>query len=112
LQTSIGILQDLQRKVYNRVDYGSVNRGCDMISYIYMRSKADISHLNLLHGTEDKNTEKLQCGPMPNVMAALLNISGALCSAPQSLLTPTTRVPCSNPAKARNPLKLAGVPQN
>jgi len=26
-------------------------------------------------------------------------------------LTPTTRVPCSNTAKTRNPLKLAGVPQ-
>ena len=26
-------------------------------------------------------------------------------------LTPTTRVPCSNPAKSRNLLKLAGVPQ-
>jgi len=26
-------------------------------------------------------------------------------------LTPTTRVPCSNAAKARNPLKLPGVPQ-
>jgi len=28
---------------------------------------------------------KLQCGPMPNVMAALPNIGGALCSMPQSL---------------------------
>jgi len=28
---------------------------------------------------------KLECGPMPNVMAALSNIGGALCSAPQSL---------------------------
>jgi len=27
------------------------------------------------------------------------------------LLTPTTRVPCSNDAKMRNPLKLPGVPQ-
>jgi len=27
-------------------------------------------------------------------------------------LTPTTRVPCSNAAKTRNPLKLAGVPQH
>jgi len=27
-------------------------------------------------------------------------------------LTPSTRVPCSNAAKTRNPLKLAGVPQN
>jgi len=26
-------------------------------------------------------------------------------------LTPTTRVPCSNAAKTRNPLKLGGVPQ-
>jgi len=26
-------------------------------------------------------------------------------------LTPTTRVPCSNAAKTRNPLKLTGVPQ-
>jgi len=28
---------------------------------------------------------KLECGPMPNVMAAQPNISGALCSTPQSL---------------------------
>ena len=27
------------------------------------------------------------------------------------LLTPTTRAPCSNAAKMRNPLKFAGVPQ-
>jgi len=26
-----------------------------------------------------------KCGPMPNVMAALSNIGGALCSTPQSL---------------------------
>ena len=54
---------------------------------------------------------KLECGPMPNVMAALPNIGGALCSTPQIWLTPTTRVPCSNAAKTRNPLKFAGVPQ-
>ena len=47
---------------------------------------------------------------MPNVMAALQNIGGAHCSMPQTL-TPTTRVPCSNAAKTRNPLKFAGVPQ-
>jgi len=28
---------------------------------------------------------KLECGPMPNVMVALPNIDGALCSTPQSL---------------------------
>ena len=32
-----------------------------------------------------KNINELECGPMPNVMAALPNIGGALCSTPQSL---------------------------
>jgi len=32
-----------------------------------------------------KKEEELECGPMPNVMAALPNIGGALCSTPQSL---------------------------
>jgi len=30
-------------------------------------------------------TGELECGPMPNVMANLPNIGGALCSTPQSL---------------------------
>jgi len=48
---------------------------------------------------------------MPNVMAALPNIGGALCSTPQSLADAHTRVPCRNAAKTRNPLKVAGVAQ-
>ena len=48
---------------------------------------------------------------MPNVMAALPNIGGALCSSRNVWLMPTTRVPCSNAAKTRNQLKFAGVPQ-
>jgi len=35
--------------------------------------------------TVDKNRVILECGPMPNVMVALPNIGGALCSKPQSL---------------------------
>jgi len=35
-------------------------------------------------GSSEKNC-KLECGPVPNVMVALLNIGGALCSTPQSL---------------------------
>ena len=46
---------------------------------------------------------------MPNVMAALPNTGGALCSTPQ-ILADAHCVPCSNAAKTRNPLKLAGVP--
>jgi len=49
---------------------------------------------------------------MPHVMAALPNTGGALCSTPQSLADAHYyRVPCSNAAKTRNPLKFAGVPQ-
>ena len=35
--------------------------------------------------SRNSNKCKLECGPMPNVMAALPNIGGALCSTPQSL---------------------------
>jgi len=48
---------------------------------------------------------------MPNVMVALPNIGGALCSTPQSLANAHYQMPCSNAAEARNPLKFAGVPQ-
>jgi len=34
---------------------------------------------------EIRNRMKLECGPMPNLMVALPNIGGALCSTPQSL---------------------------
>ena len=49
---------------------------------------------------------------MPNVMVALLNIGGALCSTPQSLPDVHYYMPSSNAAKTRKPLKLAGVPQS
>ena len=53
----------------------------------------------------------IECGPMPNVMAALPNIGGALCSTPQSLADAHGWSTCSNAAKARNPFKLVGVLQ-
>jgi len=49
---------------------------------------------------------------MPNLMVGLPNIGGALCSTPQSLADAHTWLPCSNAAKTRMPLKLAGVPQS
>ena len=48
---------------------------------------------------------------MPNVMAALPNTGGAFCSTPQSLADAHYYMPCSNAAKMRKPLKVAGVPQ-
>jgi len=40
-------------------------------------------HIQLQPDLQYKSNYK--CGPMPNVMAALSNIGGALCSMPQSL---------------------------
>jgi len=34
-------------------------------------------------GIDPHSGFKLECGPMPNVMVALPNIGGALCSTPQ-----------------------------
>ena len=34
---------------------------------------------------KDSKKTELECGPMPNVMVALPNIGGALCSTSQSL---------------------------
>jgi len=48
---------------------------------------------------------------MPNVMAALPNISGFLCSTPQSLADAHYTVLCSNAPKTWNQFKFAGVPQ-
>jgi len=48
---------------------------------------------------------------MPNVMAALPNIGGALCSTPQSLADVHYLTAVQNAAETRNPLKFAGVPQ-
>ena len=48
---------------------------------------------------------------MPNLMVALPNVAGALCSTPQSLADAHYLMPCSNAAKTQNPLKFVGVPQ-
>jgi len=53
----------------------------------------------------------LECGPMPNLMVALPNIGGTLCSTPQSLADAHYYMPCSNAATTRKPLKVAVVPQ-
>jgi len=51
-----------------------------------MLQRQKIKEHNCYHKRYVKNV-KLECGPMPNVMAALSNrpIGGALCSTPQRL---------------------------
>jgi len=48
--------------------------------------------------TQPVNITQLECGPMPNVMAALPNIGDASAQRCKVCLTPTRRVPCSNGA--------------
>jgi len=48
---------------------------------------------------------------MPNVMAALPNVGGAVCSRWQTLAGAHYSSKCSNAAKTRNPLKFAGYPK-
>ena len=54
---------------------------------------------------------QLEYGPMPNLMVALPNIGGALCSTPQSLDDAHYLTAVQYAAKTRKPLKLAGVSQ-
>ena len=58
---------------------------------------------------------KLECGPMPNVMAAQPNIGGALCeSSVMPFLLPRRKVsltPSTIQCRAVTKLKLAGVPK-
>jgi len=49
---------------------------------------------------------------MPNVMAAMPNVGGALCTTPQSLVDAHYYMACSKAAKTRYQFKFAGVPQN
>jgi len=46
--------------------------------------KARHANYDFLCCPEVLKYEKLECGPMPNVIVALPNIGGALCSTPQN----------------------------
>ena len=58
---------------------------CRTLRRVIRGENTEITHTKKQTVTDSKNIEKLQCGPMPNVMVALPNIGGALCSTPQSL---------------------------
>jgi len=81
--------------------------------YAFCHPTNSVKALTGLQSTDSnqKKSPKLECGPMPNVMVALPNIGGVLCSTPQSLADAHYYMPCSNAAKMWKPLKVAGVPQ-
>jgi len=59
---------------------------CPYTSYCHSSISSSITTINSLNYTNlTERIAQLECGPMPNVMVALPNIGGALCSTPQSL---------------------------
>ena len=51
----------------------------------YGKTKPNTTKAHIHQSKEMHYNTKLECGPMPNLMAALPNIGGALCSTPKSL---------------------------
>jgi len=58
-----------------------------------------------------RHKRKLECGPMPNVMVALPNIGGALCSTPQSLADAHTRCRAVTLPRRESRWNLQGCPK-
>jgi len=60
---------------------------CNIVSKGRIKATGHCRLVQLDHRStlDCKRNVKLERGPMPNVMAALSNIGGALCSMPQSL---------------------------
>jgi len=58
--------------------------GEDLSRYSYKIESLGLRNVRIIAITKQVMSE-LECGPIPNVMAAQPNIGGALCSTPQSL---------------------------
>jgi len=56
-----------------------------VIVQAFVRQQSQLSSRCFNSSGRGKAHDKLECGPMHNVMAALPNTGGALCSTPQSL---------------------------
>ena len=101
--------------VSHRLHYFASKSSCDMTgpaivtcfkphTYWNYPNKRLGCHRGTSHQKRRKEME-LECGPMPNVMTALLNIGGALCESSvipflvlrrKVWLTPNGEMPCSN----------------
>jgi len=52
---------------------------------IYRRTRQTAVKTVSAKTSDRSNNNNIECGPIPNVMAVLPNIGGALCSTPQNL---------------------------
>jgi len=66
-----------------------INLAADILiipsSSIYFVNPVDSAKTVTKYTRTDIKIKRLECGAMPNVMAALPNIDGGVCSTPQSL---------------------------
>jgi len=78
-----------------------------MLKVTYREESVDYDRLEIAHACTQQNKIQLECGPMPNVVAAQPNIGGALCESSvipflvprrKVWLTSAAGVPCSNDA--------------
>ena len=60
--------------------YVDLNLACEKLGNEFQHNKIRLAIRTSINGNSE-----LECGPMPNVMVALPNTGGALCSTPQSL---------------------------
>jgi len=75
----------LHHAIFNNSAY-SCRHVCLKIPYFIASIASSNNYILVFVGLVlKKSRKKLECGPMPNLMVALPNIGGALCSTPQSL---------------------------
>jgi len=61
------------------------NEVYNISEHAYFKSSSTLVGTLSKHSEQKREKIKLECGPMPNLMVALPNIGGALCSTLQSL---------------------------
>ena len=77
-------VSNLSTGVYPTGNAASSNDGHCETQQLQLHTHRQTSSCHAGHHCTIEHKE-LECGPMPNVMVALPNIGGALCSTPQSL---------------------------
>ena len=65
-------------------DANNANNAHNTLALCALLTSFSMTHCLTLP-TDTREQDELECGPMPNVMAALPNTGGDLCSTPQSL---------------------------
>ena len=69
---------------YNTTQYNK-RLPAPIVIHKSIENRSTVYYKMSLNDLTAKSNVNYKCGPMPNVMAALPNIGGALCSTPQSL---------------------------